>query len=290
MNQLSLYRRFYAEELRAVAALRSEALVRAFAAVPREEFLGPGPWQILTLKQGAGESEYRLTPDANPEHVYHNVAVAIDAARQLNNGQPSALAPAMDALELKRGERALHIGAGTGYYSAVLAEVLGPDGYLVAIEVDPGLAERARTNLASRPWVNVSHGDGSKLDGAFDAIFVNAGATHPRSEWLDALAPSGRLVIPLTASLPGMPFPSGFFVNLRPGAKAHSFELISPVSIFNCEGARDERVDARLVQLFRQRGWNRIRSLRRDPHAESESCLVHAAQVCFSAASPTTLA
>src|SRR5262249_10938004 len=98
MNQLPLYQRFYAEELRAVAELRSEVLVQAFATVPREAFLGPGPWQIFSLKHGMGAPEYRPTPDANPEHVHHNVVVAIDTARKLNNGQPSALAPAMEAL------------------------------------------------------------------------------------------------------------------------------------------------------------------------------------------------
>ena len=92
MNPLPLYQRFYAEELRAVAELRSEALVQAFATVRREAFLGPGPWKILSLKHGMGPPEYRPTPDANPEHLYHNVAVAIDAARMLNNRQPSALA------------------------------------------------------------------------------------------------------------------------------------------------------------------------------------------------------
>ena len=282
MSGLARYRRFYSEEIRAVAGLRSEALVQALATVPREAFLGPGPWQILSLNQALGEATYRPTPDDNPEHVYHNVAVAIDASRQLNNGQPSALAPAMDALNLRRGERAVHIGAGTGYYSAVLAEMVGPDGHLVAIEVDPALAERARANLASRPWVRVVHGNASELDGSFAGILVNAGATHPRSQWLDALAPDGRLVLPLTATLPGMPFPSGFFVNIRRGPNAYSVELISPISIFNCEGARDETVNAKLVQLLRQGGWKRIRSLRRDSHPEGDSCLVHTAQFCLS--------
>lgn len=286
MNELPIYRRFYAEELRAVAGLRSEGLVEAFATVPREAFLGPGPWKIFSLNQGIGEATYRPTPD-NPEHVYHNVAVAIDAARQLNNGQPSALAPAMDALNLRRGERAVHIGAGTGYYSAVLAEMVGPDGHLLAIEVDPALAGRARANLANHPWVKVLQGDGGELAGLFDAVFVNAGATHPRSEWLDALVPGGRLVLPLTASMPGMPFPSGFFVNIRRRANGYSVELISAVSIFNCEGARDEVVNAKLVQLFRQGGWKRIRSLRRDPHPEGDGCLVHTAQFCFSAGPPS---
>lgn len=287
MSDLPLYRRFFAEEIQALAGLRSEALVQAFATVPREMFLGPGPWQIFRVNYGAGETSYRPTPDANPKHLYHDIGIAIDASRKLNNGQPSSLAPAMDALELRRGERMVHIGAGTGYYSAILSEVVGSDGHLLAIEVDPGLAERARINLADRPWVDVLRGDGSELEGSFHAIFVNAGATHPRWEWLDALTPEGRLVLPLTASIPGMAFSSGFFVVLRPGTKAYSVQLVSPVSIFDCQGARDETVNAKLLQLFRggpQGGWKRIRSFRRDPHPEAEDCLVHAAQFCFSAA------
>ncbi|HTN73046.1 MAG TPA: hypothetical protein VMO00_18340 [Methylomirabilota bacterium] len=48
MSDIDVARAYYAEELRAVANLQSEALVRAFAKVPREHFLGPGPWQILS--------------------------------------------------------------------------------------------------------------------------------------------------------------------------------------------------------------------------------------------------
>jgi protein-L-isoaspartate O-methyltransferase len=48
MTDLDLARRYYAEELRAAANLQSEALVRAFAKVPRKHFLDPGPWQVFT--------------------------------------------------------------------------------------------------------------------------------------------------------------------------------------------------------------------------------------------------
>jgi len=81
-------RRFYAEELRAVANLQSEALVRAFAKVPREHFLGPGPWRV----RSPGFEGYWTTKDVDPKHLYHNVLVAIDPTRQLNNGHPSFLA------------------------------------------------------------------------------------------------------------------------------------------------------------------------------------------------------
>src|SRR5947209_9117403 len=119
-------RRFYAEEVRAVANLQNEALADAFARVRREDFLGPGPWQIVTPDSWQGmtqsgstnqNSVYRTTPDADPRHLYHNVLVAIDAARGLNNGQPGSLAAWLDALELRRGASVLHVGCGVGYYT-----------------------------------------------------------------------------------------------------------------------------------------------------------------------------
>ena len=99
-----MIRSFYAEEVRAVANLQNEALAEAFARVRREDYLGAGPWQIATpdswqgMTQGSAACEgYRTTPDADPRHLYHNVLVAIDAARRLNNGQPASLAVWLDA-------------------------------------------------------------------------------------------------------------------------------------------------------------------------------------------------
>src|SRR5689334_4561560 len=91
-------RQYYAEEIRAVANVQTEALVAAFAKVLRENFLGPGPWQIVNpdswqaMSPGAKGGSYRTTEDADPRHLYHNILVAIDASRGLNNGQPSGLA------------------------------------------------------------------------------------------------------------------------------------------------------------------------------------------------------
>ena len=69
----------------------------------------------------------------------------------------------------------LHIGAGLGYYSALIGHVVGEKGKVVGIEVDESLAAEARTNLKSMPWVDLQHGDGTAaLDDTFDAILVNA--------------------------------------------------------------------------------------------------------------------
>ena len=106
--RLNAQRRWYAEELRWCAHLRSEKLVEAFATVPREAFLGRGPWQLLSGTQpGLG---YRRTQDADPCHLSHNVLVAIDARRWLNNGHPSFLAWLIDQLHLESGESVCHVG------------------------------------------------------------------------------------------------------------------------------------------------------------------------------------
>lgn len=90
------YRRFFANEIRFVANLDSPALVEAFARVPREQFIGPGPWLVgspelrALAAVGMGEAAYISVDD--PRHLYHNVVVALDASADINNGQPSALA------------------------------------------------------------------------------------------------------------------------------------------------------------------------------------------------------
>src|SRR5262245_20602351 len=154
---LALRRRFYAEEIEAVAKLRSAALVDALATVPRERFLRPGPWTVLAdtdlASLGIGPARHRETPDADPARVYHNIAIAIDPSRQLFNGQPSALAPWIDALELTPGARVLHVGAGLGYYTAVMGHCVGSDGRVVAYEADETLARDAAANLDDMPWI-----------------------------------------------------------------------------------------------------------------------------------------
>src|SRR5919198_4137946 len=115
---LNLRRRFFAEELEAVCKLQSAALVDAFAAVPRERFLPPGPWTVVASPDlGLASVTTRTTEDADPARVCHNIAVAIDPARQLFNGQPGTLAIWMDALDLAPGARVLHVGCGLGYYT-----------------------------------------------------------------------------------------------------------------------------------------------------------------------------
>ena len=120
-------------------------MVNAFATVPREQFVGPGPWRI---KSPMDLAEYWTTDDNDPSHVYHDVLIALDESRGIHNGQPSLWVYLFDHLDLMPGEHVLHLGCGTGYYTAIIAELVGSAGRVTAVEIDATLAQRARAALA----------------------------------------------------------------------------------------------------------------------------------------------
>ena len=288
---LELRRRFFAEELQAVCNFRSPGLVDAFAAVPRERFLAPGPWTVLgDAGDGfmmGGPPKHRTTPDGDPAHVYHNVAIAIDAQRQLFNGQPGTLAVYIDVLDLAPGKRVLHVGCGLGYYTAVMAQAVGSTGRVVAFEVDESLASAARRNLASMPWVDVRHGDASgALDGAFDAMLVNAGVTHPLDTWLDALAVGGRVILPITGTIPPMGPTIGkglSWLLTKEDDVRLATRPVGVVAIYSAIGLRDETLNARVGKALMggPTQWAAVKHLRRDPHDESSSCWLHGPTWCW---------
>jgi protein-L-isoaspartate(D-aspartate) O-methyltransferase len=244
MQDTATIRGWYAEDLRLRSpVLRNLSVVEAFAAVPREKFLGPGPWQILP---DVRPDQPFVTPDGAPHWLYHDVLVAIDPARGLNNGMPSFWAHNLDRLDLQRGERVLQVGAGTGYYSAILAEMAGPQGRVTAVEYDAELAARARVNLAPWSHLEVVSGDGRAHDaGEVDAVVVFAGSTHPAPLWLDRLAEGGRLIMPLT----GKSW-FGFMLRAVRNGAAFNATAISGVGIFPCRGGRDEEAASRLERML----------------------------------------
>jgi protein-L-isoaspartate(D-aspartate) O-methyltransferase len=268
---VSMARRAYAEELRSTAPIRSAAVVRAFAAVPREHFLGPGPWRILSPMSPA---EYWTTESADPRHVYHDVLVAIDEVRRINNGQPSLWANLYDQLGLAPGEHVVHVGAGTGYYSAILAEIVGPAGRITALEIDPALAARARENLGlAWPQARVVMADGFAFcpDGPADAIIVNAGVSHLSHAWLDSLArENGRLLVPLTNAERWGGF---LLITRRPGGTRHyPARFVHHVGIIPCIGGRDPAAEDRLKAALAKAPITAVRSLRRAPEEPDASC------------------
>jgi protein-L-isoaspartate(D-aspartate) O-methyltransferase len=273
---LNLQRRWYANEVRWNAQLQSERLVKAFATVPREAFLGRGPWHIVSATQLV--RGYTKTSDANPRHLSHNVLVAVDAKRSLNNGHPSFLASLIDQLNLKDGETAYHVGCGTGYYSAIIAEMVGQRGRVVAVEVDKALARRARRSLEGYRQVEVVNADGfAHNPGRVDAILVNAGVTHLSRVWLEILRAKGRLVVPLT-----MKNGIGRILKATQNKPDWRARFISPVGIYHCIGARSRSAEIRLKEALARGAAEKVRSLRLDDHERNRNCWLHARGFCLS--------
>ena len=291
MMDIDMRRHFFAEELEAVCKLRTPALVDAFATVPRDQFLPPGPWTVLAdvdlgYQIGSGAQRLRSTPDADPARVYHNIAVAIDPERQLFNGQPGTLGFWIDSLDLAPKARVLHVGAGLGYYTAVMGECVGATGRVLAFEIDEALAGQAARRLASRPWIDVRHGDAAgPLRESFDAILVNAGVTHPLDSWLDALAPGGRMMLPVTTSMPAMGSTLGKGVVLlivRDESGSFNARVITVVAVYSALGIRDTEMNERVGKALAEgpMRWMKVARLRRDIHEPDASCWLHGGSCC----------
>ncbi len=196
LDELATIRRAYAKQIMGVAERTDPRVEAAFATIRREDFLGPGPWQIMRWLGG-----YRTTPDPDPVHLYANVVVGIIPERGITNGEPSLHAKLISIAAPQAGQHVVHVGAGLGYYTAILAELVGATGKVTAIEFDADLAARAADNLRSRPNVVVVHGDATIADfDPVDLIYVSAGVTRPPDKWLDSLRDRGQLLVPLTTN------------------------------------------------------------------------------------------
>ena len=279
-------RRFLAEEIRVSYDIRSPRLVDALATIPRERFLPRGPWTIRGAADASSAS--RRTDDADPRHVYHDVAIAVDAARNIYNGSPGLIARWLDATGLDEGQKAVHIGCGTGYFTAIIGHIVGRTGRVDAIDIDADLAVRARVSLSDQPWVHVRHGNGiSDLRGPADVVIVHAGATHLPDPWLDVMADGGRLLLPLTVEIPGMPTSIGkglvAIITRRGDEWRMQMQSTMPVAIYSLKDLRDSRLEASLGQALMTGALLKATRIRRDAHGQSASCIVHGATTCVSA-------
>ena len=251
-DKIAVRRRVYAAEIARRAGVSDPRIEAAFAAVPREDFAGSPPWRI-----GSG-GFFGLESSDDPERLYEDVLVAIDSARGINNGQPSLHALCIEALDLKEGETVVHVGAGACYYTAILAELVGPKGRVIAYEIEPDIAERAAANLARYPQVEVRARSGVEGLPLADAIYVNAAASHPLRAWLDALKVGGRLVFPLQAA-----GSSGAMLKVTRGERGDAWpaRFLMGVVFIACEGAQDPEMARRLDVAFRRGGSEQVRSL-----------------------------
>jgi protein-L-isoaspartate(D-aspartate) O-methyltransferase len=188
---LDQVRAFFASMMAVASGSTDPRFERAFDLVRREAFVGPGPWRISVYQRSVE------TPSADPIFLYQNVLVTLDATKGINNGEPFLHATWMGAVVPTAGEAVCHIGAGTGYYTAILSVLTLPGGTVHAFEIEEGLAEKARDNLRPFEGISVTNGDATRLPlPSSDLIYVNAGVVVPPESWLQALRPGGRMIFP----------------------------------------------------------------------------------------------
>jgi len=270
--ELAVVRRAFARQMLAVAGVENAAVGAAFAGVAREAFVGPPPWTTALPSVG-----YHVLSGSDPVVLYQDFIVTLDRARGVNNGSPSLHARLLDALGPKPGEHIVHVGAGSGYYSALLAELVGPSGKVTAVEFDAALAERARASLSDRANVQVVVGDGARWpQEQADGIYVNFAAPRPAERWIEGLAPGGRLIFPLGVPGPlrpglgGRHADRGVMLHIERRAAGYAAQAITPAYFVYAEGKGFEVSDdelARLKAAFDGGGAERVRSLIWKPQA-----------------------
>ena len=168
--------------------LKSPQIIDAFKKIERADFV---PTEIIKEKGKSFVEEY-------------NAPLPIGYGQTIS--QPLTVAFMLELLQPKPGDKILDIGSGSGWQTAMLCEIVGPDGFVWAIERISKLKDFGQANLSKYNFKNVEfvHGDGSKglLDKApFDKIIVAASAEQIPQQWKDQLKNDGRLVMPIKNSI-----------------------------------------------------------------------------------------
>jgi protein-L-isoaspartate(D-aspartate) O-methyltransferase len=163
------------ENVRRVTNVRDERVLSALASVPR----------------------HRFVPASDMRSSYEDRALPLAESQTIS--QPSMVAIMLDALACQPGDRALEVGAGSGYAAALLSRLVSR---VYTTEIRPALAERAAATLSSLGFENVEVHvtDGSRglaSYAPYQRILVSAGAPAVPDALVEQLAPGGRIAIPV---------------------------------------------------------------------------------------------
>lgn len=157
------------------------------------------------------DAAFEATPRANhlPEKVRDRTGQdrPLPIPRNQTNSQPSTVRDMLWLLDVPEGAKVLDVGAGSGWTTALLAHLVGPEGTVIGTELEPELVEFGRTNLAKtdRPWAEIRQATkgrlGAAADGPYDRILVSAQARTLPEELVKQLAPGGILVMPVASQM-----------------------------------------------------------------------------------------
>jgi protein-L-isoaspartate(D-aspartate) O-methyltransferase len=262
MDRLDDFRQVFAQVVAARGDCENPRIREAFARVPRHEFVGPAPWYFTEHGAAAGSND--------PALLYQDVPMGLARERGIPTGLPSLHARALDACAIRAGERVVHVGAGAGYYTAILAELVGQGGQVLGYEIDAALAASAAEHLRPWPWARVEHASGtSTAFAAADLIYVCAGVEHIPPSWLSSLRRGARLLLPL---IPHADEGGVLLIQHLGSDSALSAAFVCAARFVPCIGAEDDAHGReRLVAAFRSGTRDRVRSLRRAPEAPDDS-------------------
>ncbi|WP_087100460.1 methyltransferase, FxLD system [Nocardiopsis sp. JB363] len=146
-----------------------------------------------------------FTPGAELEAAYADESVITKTDEGGVNlsavSAPSTIAGMLAQLGVEPGHRVLEIGSG-GYNAALLAELVGPEGEVTTMDIDAEVVDRARHCLDQAGYgrVRTVCGDGAfgvPDFAAYDRLIVTVGTEDIPAAWVDQLAPTGRMVVPL---------------------------------------------------------------------------------------------
>jgi protein-L-isoaspartate(D-aspartate) O-methyltransferase len=160
-----------------------DAVAAAFEAVPRADFL-PEPARHRAWYDGPIEIGYGQT-----------------------NSQPRTVERMLRLLDVRRGDHVLDVGSGSGWTTALLAHLTGPEGSVLGLEIIPELVRTGAENVAATgfDWAVVEQAQadalGRKDAAPFDRILVSAAARTLPEELVDQLAEGGRLVVPVAGTM-----------------------------------------------------------------------------------------
>jgi protein-L-isoaspartate(D-aspartate) O-methyltransferase len=185
------FREMLVRMLQRSGAIRSSNVAAAFRAVPREHFL----------------------PDLALADVYRDDAVVTHRDEAglpcSSSSQPSIMAIMIEQAALLPGQRVLEIGAGTGYNAAVMREIVGAQGRVVTLDIQPDVAREAEAHLRAAGYGDVTV---AAADGGFgypgmapyDCIMLTASVSDVSPHWREQLREGGVLVLPLRLRTQGL--------------------------------------------------------------------------------------
>lgn len=165
--------------------LKSPRIIEAFRKIQRVDFL----------------------PDDIRDLAELNEALPIGFGQTIS--QPLVVAFMLELLDPQPGEKILDIGSGSGWTSALLGEIVGDNGRVIAIEIIPELKEFGKKNVAKYnlvgkkiiSFISVDGSKGLKRESPFDKILASASAEKLPKAWKEQLEIGGRIVTPIGSSI-----------------------------------------------------------------------------------------